>query len=62
MRKSHSTKFKLIEAKVKKETIEDEKLTVYNIYKILITFCPIAPFFVCDLETRKILHHFLFTF
>ena len=45
MRKSHSTKFKLIEAKVKKETIEDEKLTVYNIYKILITFCPIAPFF-----------------
>ena len=45
MRESHSTKFKLIEAKVKKETIEDEKLTVDNIYKILITFCHIAPLF-----------------
>jgi len=38
LRKNHSTKFKLIEAKVKKETIEAEKFTGDNIYKILIYF------------------------
>ena len=54
LRKNHSTKFKLIEAKVKKETIEAEKFTGDNIYKILIYFDKLYKV-MNDVERRQLI-------
>ena len=54
LRKNYSTKFKLIEAKVKKETIEAEKFTVDNIYKILIYFDKLYKV-MNDVERRQLI-------